>query len=67
MPTINYYRIKQVDYNGDSQYLETVVVNNSKESKTILFIYNLIGQPVDIDYPGTKIIRFSDGTIKKIQ
>lgn len=35
-------------------------------TKTITGRYNLSGTPVDEDYKGLVIVRFSDGTAKKI-
>jgi hypothetical protein len=62
---INYYRLKQTDYNSDFKYSEILVVDNRKIYKKIVKIYNTMGQEVNLDYNGLKIIFFDDSTIIK--
>lgn len=47
---------------------EASAINNAAnaEGKTVKAIYNVSGQSVNDSYHGTKIIVFSDGTVKKI-
>ncbi len=64
--SINYYRLKQVDFNGDYQYSNIISIDNTIQSKEIVKVINLYGQEVDFDQPGVKIIHFSDGHTEKI-
>lgn len=64
---INYYRIKMADYDGNVHYSDLISVDNrtpiDKEISTKL---SLEGKEVNDDYKGMIIIRYSDGTSKKI-
>lgn len=63
---INYYRIKQVDYNGDASYSKVITINNRVNDVSLVSIFNLMGQEVNSNYNGVKIYKYSDGsTIKK--
>ncbi len=59
-----YYRLKQVDYNGNFTYSKVIVINNNKEEKQIYKIFNSIGVEVSPSYPGLKIIVYDDQTTK---
>lgn len=65
-PSINYYRLKQIDFDGSFSYSNLISIDNSCESsvKTIK-IYNLLGQEVDESYSGAIFIYRSDNTIIK--
>jgi hypothetical protein len=65
-PTINYYRLSQVDFDGNSETFKTIVVNNLGKSKQILFLTNMLGQIVDDEATGILIIHYTDGTSEKI-
>ena len=62
---INYYRLSQVDYDGNSQEIDVIKINNNPESKEIYKIINQLGQEVDSNYNGLKIIMYTDGTSEK--
>lgn len=67
---INYYRLIQTDYDGNSTYSKLVSVDNrsTQNEKNIIGIYNLLGQEIDQYYKGLVIIVYSDGSsIKMIQ
>ena len=66
---INYYRLKQVDLNGEFKYANIIDVDNScMDTLKIVRITNLLGQEVTEEYGGTKFIYYSDGSIvKKLQ
>jgi hypothetical protein len=64
--TDNYYRLIQVDMDGTENYQGTVHINNSKSAPQIIGIYNILGQQVTMEFTGLKIIRYSDGTTKKV-
>jgi len=42
----------------------SILINNRK-MKNISFIKNIIGQEVDINYNGLKIVTYEDGTSEK--
>ena len=62
--TINYYRLTQVDYNGDFERSKIVSVDN-RDPKEISRIVNFMGQTVDEDYQGLRIIIYNDGSTEK--
>jgi hypothetical protein len=63
--TVNYYRLKQTDFDGASEYFNIVAIDNTLRQKDILKIYNMMGQEVDLDYVGLKIIHYTDNTTEK--
>ncbi len=63
--TVNYYRINQVDFNGEFQIHNTVVIDNTPTEKDIYRIVSLDGKPVEIDSKGIVIIQYTDGTSEK--
>jgi hypothetical protein len=63
--TFNYYRLKQTDKDGFYKYFNPIVIDNTRSFKQILKIMNLLGQEVDENYPGLKVILYSDGTSVK--
>jgi len=63
---LNYYKFKQTDYDGRYKYSKVIVVDNSSDLKEIFKITNVMGQEVDADYKGLRIIIYSDGTTKKV-
>lgn len=64
--TTNYYRIKQVDFNGNHQYSHIVAVNNTEKAKEISACYNLQGKSVEFTATGIVIVHYVDGTIQKV-
>jgi hypothetical protein len=62
---INYYRLKQTDYDGQNRYSDMVSVDNRVVHKKIARIVNLYGQEVDEQYKGAVIIVYHDNTILK--
>lgn len=60
---VNYYRLKQTDFDGETQIIKSISIDNTKSDKSIIQITNLMGQPVDFYFSGSRIIRYSDGTI----
>lgn len=63
---INYYRLTQTDYNGESESFNVISINNLKESKEIVKILNTMGQEINVDYIGLRIIYFGNGDVLKI-
>lgn len=68
--TLNYYRLKQTDFDGQSSYSDLIAIDNRKKDngKVIAYTSNLLGQEIDQDYKGIVIVVYSDGSsIKKVQ
>jgi hypothetical protein len=64
---INYYRLKQTDYNGVYKYHNIITIDNTETSKSkIIKITNLLGQDVEESYNGVKIYQYSDGKCTKV-
>lgn len=61
---INYYRLKQFDYNGDYEYSNIISVDNIVVKKLIKLI-SLEGKEVDENYRGFVIECYDDGSYKK--
>jgi len=63
---ITYYKLLQVDYDGQVTNLKTVAVKPSMYIlKTPIKVINILGQEVDANYNGFKITLYSDGTATK--
>ena len=62
---INYYRLKQTDFDGNHKYSDLISIDNTKINKEISSITNLIGQEVNEDYRGVVIVTYTDGSIEK--
>lgn len=63
---INYYRLKQVDINGEFTYAPIIDIDNSCiMNLKIIKLTNLLGQEVNDEYGGPKIIYYNDGSILK--
>lgn len=62
---INYYRLKQTDFDGKYTYSTLIAIDNreGKATKEIVKIFNILGQEVDQEYRGAVIIVYSDNTI----
>lgn len=61
--TLNYYRLKQNDFNGQYTYSNIIVIDNSYLTEEPIRIINTLGQDVPKDYNGPKFFIYSDGTI----
>ena len=65
--SLNYYILKQVDYNGESTYYEIKHVDNTYEDQPYLIkTIDLTGRTVDENQLGVVIKLFSDGSYKKV-
>lgn len=64
---INYYRLKQVDNNGNYTYYDMLFVNNSAENKNLLKVLDLWGNEITNPNPkpGIKLHIYDDGSIEK--
>lgn len=64
--TVNYYRLKQVDFNGNFEYFHIVAIENDSQTSTLLKKINLLGEEVKEGYNGVYVEIYSDGSyIKK--
>ena len=64
---INYYRLKQTDFDGVFKYHDIISVDNSSNKiKIVVKVINLYGTEVDIDTKGVLILIYDDGSIKKL-
>ena len=61
-----YYKLKQVDFDGTTSYSDIIFILNKEISNIIIGIFDIHGRPVDMYYKGIIIIRYSDGSYKKI-
>jgi hypothetical protein len=63
-PTINYYVLRQTDYDGRWKESDIISVDNRGESAPILLkVTNILGQDVSDDSSGVLLYHYSDGTI----
>lgn len=61
----NYYRLRQIKLDNSFEFSHIIVVDNNNDSRTdkqITKVVNQLGQTVDINSPGLKIIIFDDGS-----
>lgn len=64
--TINYYKLSQTDFNGNSKTFKIIVVNNSNDYRQVRITVNLLGQEVDENEKGLFIEIYTDGSTRKI-
>jgi hypothetical protein len=64
---IHYYRLKQVDFNGNYKFYGPISVENiDLSSKTIVGYYDLTGKRISIEgYSGVYVVIYDDGSIEK--
>jgi hypothetical protein len=62
---INYYRLKQVDYDGAVNTHKIISINN-KDGRVLLKKVNSMGQEVNEDYKGMVIEYYEDGSTRKV-
>jgi hypothetical protein len=65
-PIINYYRLKQTDFDGVSTYSDPISVDHSKIPLAIISITNILGQEVKREEQGLIFIHFQNGTSIKV-
>jgi len=63
---INYYRITQIDVDGQFKIYGPIAINNTESIKKIVKIVNALGQEVDETATGVLYEVYEDGTSKKI-
>ena len=63
---INYYVLRQTDYDGNYKECEIISIDNRKPYITPVRIVNTIGQEVSIDYNGLKFVTYEDGSVERV-
>lgn len=63
--TNNYYRLVQVDFDGNKEVSWIISIDNVERQKTIVKTVNSIGQTVDSYYKGLIIELYDDGSTNK--
>ena len=61
----NYYRLKQVDFDGTTTYSEIIKLNYKEPDKHIIGIFDINYKQVNYNTKGLVIIRYNDGTVRK--
>lgn len=64
--TINYYRLTQVDYDGQYKIYGPISLDNTKQIKKIIKYVNMLGQSVPENTKGIIFEVYEDNTMKKI-
>ena len=67
-PVINYYRLKQTDFDAKHTYSNVISIDNrieEQKNKKLLRITNTWGQEIKDDYKGVVIYIYSDGSIER--
>lgn len=62
----NYYRLKQTDFNGVSEFFKIISIDNSVNSKKVIRVINIYGVECNDDPNKILIYQFSDGTYQKV-
>ena len=62
---INYYRLKETDFDGNFRYYEPVSIDNRLNEKSIIAVKNVLGSDIDSQYRGIVFVYYSDGTVLK--
>ncbi len=62
---ISYYRLKQTDYDGQTETFFPVSIIISSEEKIIDKVINFMGQEVNENYKGMVLEVYQDGTYVK--
>ena len=62
---ISYYRLKQTDYDGQSETFNPIAISINSTEKIVDKVYNLMGQEVEDTYEGIVIEVYQDGTSVK--
>ena len=64
--TTNYYRLTQVDFNGNQYTYDPIAIDNKHTNLTISHITNLLGQQVNPDAVGYLLIHYDTGLVQKV-
>lgn len=64
-PIENYYRLSQVDFDGERTTFNTIVIDNKQTHVELVSTTNTLGQKVDANYRGLVLEIYSDGSVVK--
>ena len=62
---INYYRLKQTDFDGAFEYSKVLYIDNTDMTRTLVRTVNTMGQDVQPEFRGIVIDVYSDGSSEK--
>jgi len=62
----NYYRLKQVDFDGGYEYSETVISNCNVNKSPVIREFNILGQDVKLSTKGIVFLLYEDGKVEKV-
>ena len=63
---VAYYRLKQVDYNGTYSYSGIIAITNDCVPKHVAYVTDMLGQLIQENYTGPRVIHYEDGSVTKI-
>jgi hypothetical protein len=64
---INYYRLKQTDYNGNFKYFNVISIDNTNlKKRQLIKMTDILGRPVSSEYVGIIFLIYDDGSYEKI-
>ena len=63
--SINYYKLYQVDYNGETTVYGPISINNITSTE-IVKVLNILGQEVPFDTKGLVLEVYADGSSSKV-
>jgi hypothetical protein len=63
---VNYYRLKQIDYDAKFTFSDLISVDNRIKPKIVSRMVSLMGTEVNEMYRGIVIVEYTDGSIEKI-
>jgi hypothetical protein len=63
---INYYILRQTDYDAKYKESEIIAIDNRKTYVAPIKIVNIIGQEVSMDYSGLKFVIYEDGSVERV-
>jgi hypothetical protein len=64
---INYYRLKQTDYNGNFKYFNVISIDNTNlKKRQLIKMIDILGRPISSEYVGIIFLIYDDGSYEKI-
>lgn len=63
--TINYYRLRQVDFDGNYEYFHIIAIDNSIKGAKLMYRVNIYGQKLPEEHKGLVLEYFDNGKIYK--
>jgi len=63
--SINYYRLKQIDFDKTYSYSKVIFISNITKPSTLIKIVDILGRTVDANFHGLVLYYYSDGKVVK--